>query len=586
MTHDGAAFDGLAPIRMQIMWDRLISVVEEQAQTLVRTGFSTSTREAGDVSAGVFDPQGRMLAQAVTGTPGHVNSMARAVRHFLAAFPTTTMQDGDVFITNDPWRGTGHLHDFTVVTPIFCGGVLIALFACTCHVIDVGGRGMGPEGRSVYEEGIYVPLRHFARRGVVDDTLVDMIRHNVREPLQVVGDIYSLAGCNDVGGRRLLRMMNEFAIDDLDDLGAHILERSHAATLDAIRALPKGQWKNTMRVDGYDTPLDLVATMTISDESIAVDFAGTSPPSGYGINVPFCYTEAYSSFGIKCIIAPKVPNNEGSLAPIKISAPPDCILNAPWPLPVATRHITGQLLPDLVIGCLGQALGGHVPAEGTSCLWNLFALGGPGAVDVPPAELLRAKVFNVMSFHSGGTGARPGKDGLSATAFPSGVRNVPVEVTEALSPLLIKRKEYRVDSGGPGKFRGGLGQVMEVISLDEAPFTVSANYDRVLFPPRGREGGCDGARGTVTLSSGKVLDGKGRQTVPRGETLLINMPGGGGLGNPLDRDPERVAEDVFFGMVSAEAAKESYGVVLQTDGSCDHSATTALRRRISTGEMP
>jgi N-methylhydantoinase B len=318
--------------------------------------------------------------------------------------------------------------------------------------------------------------------------------------------------------------------------------------------------------------------MTITDDTIAVDFTGTSPPSRFGINVPFCYTEAYSSFGIKCIVAPQIPNNEASLTPIKITVPENCILNAPWPLPVATRHITGQLLPDLVIGCLGQALGGHVPAEGTSCLWNLFALGGPGAVDVAPVELATARVFNVMSFHSGGTGARPGKDGLSATAFPSGVRNVPVEVTEAMSPLLIKRKEYRTDSGGPGRYRGGLGQIMEVISLDDAPFTVSANYDRVLFPPRGRDGGGDGARGTLTLASGSILNGKGRQTVPRGDTLLINMPGGGGLGPALERDPDRVVQDVLLGMVSADAARDHYGVVLRDDGSCDNEATTSLRR--------
>jgi N-methylhydantoinase B len=247
-------------------------------------------------------------------------------------------------------------------------------------------------------------------------------------------------------------------------------------------------------------------------------------------------------------------------------------------LPVATRHVTGQLLPDLVIGCLGQALGGHVPAEGTSCLWNLMAMGGPGAVDVPPIELLRARVFNVMSFHSGGTGARPGKDGLSATAFPSGVRNVPIEVTESISPLLVRRKEYRTDSGGAGRYRGGLGQVMEVLSLDSAPYTVSANYDRVIYPPRGRDGGGNGATGTLTLESGKVLNGKGRQTVPPGEVLVINMPGGGGLGDAFARDPVLVAKDVRAGMVSLQAAHDSYGVVLHEDGSVDEAATGALRR--------
>ncbi|HUN51122.1 MAG TPA: hydantoinase B/oxoprolinase family protein [Candidatus Sulfotelmatobacter sp.] len=573
-----SANHSMSLIHQQIMWDRLIAVVEEQAQTLVRTGFSTSTREAGDVSAGVFDAGGRMLAQAVTGTPGHVNSMARAVVHFIDKFPTQTMQPGDVFITNDPWKGTGHLNDFTVVTPIYRREKMVAMFACTSHVVDIGGRGTGPDARQIYEEGLYVPLMRFATREGVNDTLVDIVKSNVREPVQVVGDIYSLAACNDVGGRRLLQMMDEFAIDSLDELGEHILARSHAASLEAIRRLRRGTYHNRMRVDGYDKPIDLVAALTIADDGIHVDFSGTSGPSAFGINVPFCYTEAYSSFGIKCIVAPKVPNNEGSLSVIKITAPENCILNAKHPLPVQTRHITGQMLPDLMIGCLHEAMEGKVPAEGTSCLWNLFAMGGPGRVDGDPAEFLDAEIFNVMSFHSGGTGARPGKDGLSATAFPSGVRNVPVEVTEALSPILIRRKEYRMDSGGAGEFRGGLGQVMEVISLDKAPFAISANYDRVDFPPRGRDGGKDGKVGVLRLSSGQKLRGKGQQSIPKGETLFIEMPGGGGLGDPRRRDPELVLQDVKHGMVSREAAAADYGVIVRADMTIDGPATAAARR--------
>jgi N-methylhydantoinase B len=440
----------LSFIHQQIMWDRLVAVVEEQAQTLIRTGFSTSTREAGDVSAGVFDVVGRMLAQAVTGTPGHVNSMARAVRHFIDKFPTQTMRPGDAFITNDPWKGTGHLHDFTVVTPVFRGDRLAAMFACTSHVVDVGGRGIGPDARQVYEEGIYIPLMRFATADGVDATLIEIIRANVREPVQVVGDLYSLSACNVVGSRRLLEMMDEFEIETLDRLAGHILDRSRTAMLEAVRKLPHGVFRNHMRIDGYDKPIDLVATMTIGADGIHVDFAGTSPPSAYGINVPMCYTEAYSAFGIKCIVAPKVPNNEGSLSLITASAPENCILNAKHPLPVATRHVTGQMLPDLMIGCLHEALKGRVPAEGTSCLWNLFAMGGPGRVDRDPAELADAAVFDVMSFHSGGTGARPGKDGLSATAFPSGVRNVPVEVTEALSPSSSGRRSIASIPAAPG----------------------------------------------------------------------------------------------------------------------------------------
>jgi len=575
--------EALRVIQQQIMWDRLISVVEEQAQTLIRIGFSTSTREAGDVSAGVFNSRGQMIAQAVTGTPGHVNSMARAVIHFIDRFPIASMRPGDIFITNDPWKGTGHLHDFTMVTPVFRGDRLVALFASTCHVIDVGGRGMGPDGRQVYEEGLYVPIMRFADAGGTNATLLDIVRANVREPVQVVGDLYSLAGCNDVGARQLLRMMDEFGIEQLDDLGGYILERSRIATLEAIRAWPKGVYKNSMRVDGYDNPIDLVATMTIGDDGIDVDFAETSPPSPFGINVPFCYTEAYASFGIKCIVAPRVPNNEGSLSLLRMRAPDDCILNALHPRPVATRHIIGQMLPDLVIGCLDQAQKDQVPAEGTSCLWNLFAFGGSVQINADPAEMAGAHVFNVMSFHSGGTGARPGKDGLSATAFPSGVRNVPIEVTEAMSPLLIKRKEYRIDSGGPGRWRGGLGQVMEVINLDNTPFGISANYDRVVYPPRGRSGGDSGAAGILSLSSGEKLKSKGQLTIPRGASVLIQMPGGGGLGDSFTRPPAEVAEDARLGLVSPTAARDAYGVVLNADFTVDTAATTDLRsRRIAT----
>ncbi|MCW5738194.1 MAG: hydantoinase B/oxoprolinase family protein, partial [Enhydrobacter sp.] len=554
-----------------------IAVVEEQALALMRTGFSTSTREAGDLSAGVFDLDGAMLAQAVTGTPGHINSMARAVYHFLDRFPAKTMKEGDIYLTNDPWKGTGHLHDFTFVTPTFRRGKMVALFASTCHVVDIGGRGMGADARQVYEEGLYIPLMHFAREGKVDQTLTDIVAANVREPVQVVGDLYSLATCNEIGCRRLIEMMDEFAIDDLDRLGKHILEKSKQASLEAIRKITPGEYKFSMTVDGYDRPIDLVATMKIGDTGIDVDFTGTSGVSAYGINVPVCYTEAYASFGVKCIVAPKVPNNEGSLSVIRVTAPEGSILNAKHPAPVAARHVTGQMLPDVMFGCLHQALKGGVPAEGASCLWNLSALGGPGRADGDPAETIDAKVFTIMSFHAGGTGARPGRDGLSATAFPSGVRNVPVEVNETISPIVIWKKEYRQDSGGAGEFRGGLGQIMEVGTLDDAPFAIAAYYDRIDHPPRGRDGGQSGMAGRVELESGHKLRGMGQQTVPKSEKLIISMPGGGGLGNPRNRPAPVVAEDVRQGFISSDAARRDYGVAVNDDGSIDEAETAKLR---------
>ena len=567
----------LSPIRLQLMWDRLIAVVEEQAQALIRTGFSTSTREAGDLSAGVFDARGRMLAQAVTGTPGHVNSMARSVRHFLDRFPTAEMRPGDVFVTNDPWMGTGHLHDFTFVTPAFRRGRLVALFASTSHVVDIGGRGMSSDARQVYEEGLYIPPMRFAVAGEVDRTLIDIVGANVREPVQVIGDLHSLATCNDVGCRRLAAMMDEFAIEDLEAVAVHILERSEAATLEAIARLRPGTYRYSMRVDGLEKPVDLVATMTIGADGIDVDFTGTSAISSHGINVPYCYTEAYASFGVRCIVAPSVPNNAGSLAPIRISAPEKTILNALHPAPVAVRHVTGQMLPDVMIGCLAQAMPEATPAEGSSCLWNVYAFGGPGRVDADPAAVADAEPFTVLSFHSGGTGARPGKDGLSATGFPSGVRSVPVEVTESISPVVFWRKEYRTDSGGAGRYRGGLGQVIELGILEDAPFAFSALFDRIDHPPRGRDGGGDGAAGQLTLGSGAVMAGKGTQTVPGGDHVVIAMPGGGGLGDPKAREATAVAEDCRAGLVSLEAARATYGVALGPDGALDEDETRRLR---------
>lgn len=559
------ANDPLAPIYQQIMWDRLIAVVEEQAQTLIRTGFSTSVREAGDVSAGVFDIEGRMLAQAVTGTPGHVNSMAISVGHFLRKFPVETMKPGDVFITNDPWLGTGHLHDFTVVTPTFRGTQPIALFASTCHVVDVGGRGLVADARQVYEEGLYVPIMRLSDAGALNETLIDMVRANVREPVQVVGDIYSLVACNDTGSRRLLEMMDEFALDRLERLAEHVIECSHAASLQALRGLRRGTYRNEMQIDGYDKPIRIAASLTVGENGIDIDFDGTSSVSAYGINVPLCYTTAYATFGVKCVVFPKVPNNAGTLAIVRVTAPENCILNAKHPHPVAVRHVTGLMLPDVIFGCLAQALPDGVPAEGSANLWNLMLMGGPGRVDADIEALEGATPFNVMSFHAGGMGARPGSDGLSATGFPSGVRNVAIEITEAISPIVVWKKEYRTDSGGAGTWRGGLGQTMEVSTLENAPFALSATFERIQNPARGRDGGRDGAAGRVCLSSGRTLRGKGHQTIPVGERLIIEMAGGGGLGDPRKRDRRLIAEDVKAGLVSKEAAEREYGCTIPAD---------------------
>ena len=547
---------GLSEIDVQIMWNRLLSVVEEQAQTLVRTAFSTSAREAGDISAGVFDLRGRMVAQAVTGTPGHVNTMARSVGHFLDAFPIETMKEGDVFVTNDPWKGTGHLYDLVIVSPTFKDGRIVALFASTTHLVDMGGVGQTPEGRQIYHEGLFIPLLRLARGGEMNEDLLAMIRANVREPVQVIGDVYALIACNEIGSRRLVAMMREFALADIETLSDAIIDRSRESMRRIIADLPKGAWTASMRIDGYEGPIDLVATVRITEAEVHVDFAGSSGMSSYAINCPLCYTEAYTTFGVNCLIAPHVPNNAGTLDAVRVTAPEGTIVNATHPAAVYARSVMGHMLPDVVYGCLDQALPGRVPAEGTSNLWTLNLIAGHGLTGIGGKA---GTPFMVNSFHSGGAGARPAQDGLSATPFPSGVRNVPVEATEAITPLVIWRKELRQDSGGPGRQRGGLGQVMEVGSREEAPFGIFARFERVKHPARGRHGGGDGGAGRLSLASGRDLPAKGLSVVPAGDRLIIEMPGGGGMGPAGERDRAAVRRDVELGYLSPQAAEREYG---------------------------
>jgi N-methylhydantoinase B len=523
-------------LHAQLMWNRLLAIVEEQAQTLIRTAFSTTVREAGDLSSGVFDTRGRMLAQAVTGTPGHVNAMAASVGYFLAKHPIDTLDPGDVLLTNDPWYGTGHLNDFTVVTPVFHKGAAVALFAATSHIADVGGLGFGPDGTQVFEEGINLPIGYLFRKGAPNEVLLEILRANVRDPVAAEGDLYSLTACNRSGADALLEMLGEFDLENLDAVAMMIVDNSQTAMLDEIRKLPKGQWRNSMRIDGYDDPVDLVCTLTIGDDGIDIDFDGTSSTSGHGINVPLTYTQAYASFGARCVIGNDIPNNAGSLGVVRVTAPEGSILNALRPAAVSARHAIGQMLPDVVLGCLEEPLGGQVPVEGAACLFGPVFLGRG------------SDAFVMNAFYAGGTGARPEKDGLSCTAFPSGVRSTPVEITENASPLVMWRKEFRPNSGGPGRYRGGLGQIMEFGHLQGEAFAVSKMFDRVDHPPRGRDGGEAGATARVYLKSGARLKGMGRELIPAGDSMVLETAGGGGRGDPADRDPDAIAEDKKNGL--------------------------------------
>ena len=562
-------------VSFQVMWNRLISIVEEQAQALVRTAFSTSVREAGDLSAGVYNSKGEMLAQAITGTPGHVNAMADSVAHFIRRIKIENMSDGDIYITNDPWEGTGHLHDITVVTPSFYEGDLIGFFGCTAHIVDIGGRGFGADANSIYEEGLYIPIMKLARVGEIDQTLLAIVRANVREPDQVVGDIFALASCNEIGHRRLKEMITEFSLKDLNNISRFIFDNSRGATLKKIRSLPRVSTTGEMRVDGYSHYIDLKVALTIEENCIRCDFDGTSKLDRKGINVPLVYTKAYACYALKCAIAPEIPNNAASLAPFKISAPEGCILNATHPAPVALRHVIGHLIPDAVYSALDKILPDTVPAEGAGSLCNFQVSLRPRSDGIHTSATRRAEV---LMFNSGGSGARPKLDGMNATAFPSGVMTMPIEATEHTGPVIIWRKELRPDSGGPGQFRGGLGQFMEIGSDDDYEFDISLMFDRVHHPALGRKGGKPGGETIVSQDDGLVMQGKGKQFVGPDRIVQMSLPGGAGYGRPEDRDRKLIIRDVILGYVSIKSAQENHELTSKE--------LSLIEEALSSGELP
>jgi N-methylhydantoinase B len=569
------------PILLEVLWNRLVSVVEEQARALMRTSFTSVVREAGDLSAGLFDKRGRMVAQAVTGTPGHVNAMATSAHHFVEAFPVETLQPGDALVTNHPWQTSGHLNDFTVMTPIFRDGDLVAFFGNCCHALDLGGRGFGADGRQVYEEGLFVPISRLFVGGEPNEELLRIVRANVRTPFEVVGDLYAQAGSNEVGGARLSEMMDEFDLPDIESLSDEVCSRSENAMRGAIAGIPDGVYEHETSTDGFDEPIELAVAVRVEGDELTVDYEGSSPQSERGINVVLNYTAAYTTFGVKCAISPDVPNNDGSFQPIRVTAPEGSILNAQHPAPVGGRHIIGHFLPGLVHGALAKVVPERVLAQGADSLWNTQITG----------QRTSGEPFTYVFFSGGGMGARPESDGLSATAFPSGIRGVPAEVIESISPVVMHRRELRPDSEGAGRHRGGFGQEMELGVRggggDDGPsWTLSAMYDRTRFPAPGMLGGGDGAAGSVGTASGETLHPKRQQRIPAGERLILKLPGGGGYGNPLERDPDLVRRDVEDGLVSPEHAQESYGVVLTPDegGFAVDEKATGRRRSEAAGD--
>lgn len=557
------------PILLEVLWNRLISIVNEQAAALIHASFTTVVREAGDLSAGVFDRSGNMLAQAVTGTPGHINTMANCVRdHVTRRFPIDSLDEGDTLITNDPWEASGHLFDLTIVTPIFYKGRGVAWFASTCHAVDIGGFTMGASATELFEEGLQIPMMKLYRKGEPNETLFEIIRANVRVPDEVLGDIYAQQAGNIVGGRKLVEMLQEYGLADLETLAPLILDRTEGALRETIGKLPDGTWRSEVMIDGYDEPLTIHCAVTVAGDSLIVDYAGSSPQVNRGINVVLNYTHAYTTYTLMAAIARDIPNNEGAFRPITVRAPLGSILNCKRPAPVGARHLIGHFVSQPVLGALSQVIPGQVIADGSAGLWNTMLEG-----EVNEEGDLFAYIF----FSAGGMGARSNRDGLNATAFPSGIMGVPAEVIEAVAPVMMHERALRPDSGGAGKFRGGLGQEMTLEVTTGHVASHSCMYDRTRFAARGFAGGLDGALGEVGLSDGSRPHPKGRYLLEPGQRVMIGLPGGGGYYDPLERDVLAVVEDVRQGYVSVPAGEALYGVVLDGEGELDEVGTARLR---------
>jgi len=543
-------------VTLEVIWNRLLAVANEQQDALMRTAFSTIVRESQDLACGLFDTQGRMVAQSVSGTPGHINAMATSMGHFLREFPADALVPGDVLITNDPWQTAGHVNDITITTPIFKEGRLVAFFANTCHAADIGGRILSAEAREVYEEGLRIPIEKLFDAGEPNEILLKIIRANVRLPHEVVSDFYAQAACNEAGGRALIETMNEFSLESFDPVAEEIIRRSEQAVRGAIRELKDGEWEGETWSDGFEEPIYIKTRLRVQGDEIFIDFTGSSPQSIRGINVVMNYTHAYASFAVKAAIYPDVPHNEGSFRPVHVSAPLGCILNAEEPAPVAARQTVGHFVPTAVFTALAQAMPGRLMAPSADPIWLSVWRG-------------RNPTFNLTLFQVGGTGARPTKDGLSAVGFPSGVAGVPAEVVESLSPLVMRQRALRPDSGGAGTWRGGLGQLTEFANRARGHWSVNGILDRTKYAAPGLLEGGSGMPGEFILDSGERPNPKAQTQLEPDESVHLNHPGGGGYGRAFERDPERVRQDVIFGYVTSDAAARDYGVVVKFTGRDD-----------------
>jgi N-methylhydantoinase B len=540
----------LDPITLEIIWGRLQAVIDEAEVTLMRTAFSPIIREAFDFGVVMLDSNGGSVTQSQRSMPSFVGTLPRTLTAALERFPADLWREGDVLGTNDPWLGTGHLPDMTMVQPVVRKGRTVAYIGCIGHWADIGGAIWSADSRELFEEGLRIPLSWFRRQGAINEDLLGLILSNVRLPEQVRGDIYAQIATLDVGAQRLGELLDDAGIDDPAPIFHEIETRSEAAMRAAIADLPNGTWVHEMELDGVDEPLLLRASMTIEGESIVVDWTGSSPQTPWAINDSFNHAYAMTVYPIKCALLPDVPNNQGSYVPITMIAPEGTIVNCKFPAAVASRQIIGHCLSATVFGALAQILPERVLADsGSPC--PRFVISG-----IYPDGRKWGSSFLL----SGGMGAKTDHDGLSAAPWPSNAGTTSVEIVESNTPLLFRSRALVPDSGGAGRYRGGLGVETAIELRADRPALLSMMTDRIDHPPLGSHGGMPGTPNVLTRSTGGRVPAKGRTQLQPGEILTMHTPGGGGFGSPDARDPQQLQRDLEFGYVTAAGRKRSYSV--------------------------
>ena len=528
----------LDAVTLEVLWTRVISVVDEAAKAIVRTSFSTLSNEANDFACVLTDAQGRALAQNSGSIPSFIGTLPATVRHFIRELGAESMRPGDVLITNDAWLGTGHMSDVSVLKPIFHRDRLVAFSATTSHMPDIGGRIRAIEAREIFEEGLHIPLARLVRDGRVDDTMVALIRANVRTPDQTMGDIWAQVSANELMERRVRSLMDDYGLDNLTELGDELFSRSERAMREAIRAVPDGTYRYGFRTDGTGAPFEFKIALTVKGDEIVADYAGSSPQQPRAINCVMAYTFAMTAYAVRCVLLPGLPNNEGMYRPVRVEAPEGSILNPRFPAAVVSRATTGHYVPALVLGALHRVIPDRVMAGVGSPLWALSQ----------SSTREDGRPYTTVLFFNGGMGATPIKDGENVLSWPSNISSTPVEVAERQSPLFFHYKRLRPGSGGAGRFRGGLGQDILIESRSARPIVLSVMAERTKFPAPGLAGGAAGGLGDVRIN-GTRIDNRKQHVLERGDRVLVSTPGGGGYGPRGKRDRKLIARDRALGYV-------------------------------------